>query len=693
MANLNRIVYLSEEQKNTLFSTGSVTSGTTTITYSDNDIYITPQEYDNTPTSGSNNLITSGAVYDAISLIPTITESTVSSWGFTKNIGTVTSVQVQATSPVVSSTSTSQTGSLNTTISLANNYGDTKNPYASKTAHYVLAGPSSGSGSAAPAFRSLVTADIPDLSTSYVSVISGVTDVTFDSSTRKLQKTINGLATDITTLAIVPGTTSGAAIGGLTGSNSCTASGEGSFAFGSGSQATGKCSVAIGLQAKASGLYAVAIGGYHSSLGYTEANGAASVAFGLGSHSEAPYAVSMGQKSYATGFGSLAVGHTTTASGLYSTALGKGTESRGGSGLTIGEYNIIDETAPLNATTAYGYNKGSYAFTIGNGTSDTRSNALTVDWNGNLDLAGGIKTNKITAPQASGSTTYTSGTAGQVLTTDGTNIYWGNESIPGSDEIMWNGSNLGATPSPSNVESAIETVYNAITDTKNTAGSTDTSSKIYLIGATSQAVNPQTYSDNEVFATSGVLTAKTFNSTSLTASYAVSTDANKNLVSTNLTVSDPTASGTGITYIATISQGATGKITATKSTVRSASTSQTGVTQYTAANLNTWINQLGAGSSTPVDADYYISQYVGGGTTTTTYHRRPMSALWNYVKGKITAGTYWANIKISDAAAYNAAPEMATLKLNGNTSATAASTSNVTLVYDTTLQALNFVFA
>lgn len=46
------------------------------------------------------------------------------------------------------------------------------------------------------------------------------------------------------------------------------------------------------------------------------------------------------------------------------------------------------------------------------------------------------------------------------------------------------------------------------TDTKNTAGSTDTSSKIYLIGATSQAANPQTYSDNEVFATSGVLTTK-----------------------------------------------------------------------------------------------------------------------------------------------------------------------------------------
>lgn len=48
----------------------------------------------------------------------------------------------------------------------------------------------------------------------------------------------------------------------------------------------------------------------------------------------------------------------------------------------------------------------------------------------------------------------------------------------------------------------------SFTDTKNTAGSTDTSSKIFLIGATSQAANPQTYSDNEVYATSGVLTTK-----------------------------------------------------------------------------------------------------------------------------------------------------------------------------------------
>ena len=45
------------------------------------------------------------------------------------------------------------------------------------------------------------------------------------------------------------------------------------------------------------------------------------------------------------------------------------------------------------------------------------------------------------------------------------------------------------------------------TDTKNTTGSTDTSDKIYLVGATSQAINPQTYSDNQVYVTNGQLDA------------------------------------------------------------------------------------------------------------------------------------------------------------------------------------------
>ena len=51
-----------------------------------------------------------------------VTETTVSNWGFTKNTGTVTSVRVQAGTGLSSSTSTAQTSSLNTTISIADGY-------------------------------------------------------------------------------------------------------------------------------------------------------------------------------------------------------------------------------------------------------------------------------------------------------------------------------------------------------------------------------------------------------------------------------------------------------------------------------------------------------------------------------------------------------------------------------------------
>ena len=56
-------------------------------------------------------------------------------------------------------------------------------------------------------------------------------------------------------------------------------------------------------------------------------------------------------------------------------------------------------------------------------------------------------------------------------------------------------------------------------------------------------------------------------------------------------------------------------------------------------SANALINALDNGGSVPADNDYFISQYVNGGTTRKTYHRRPMSALWTYIKGKINADT------------------------------------------------------
>ena len=64
-----------------------------------------------------------------------------------------------------------------------------------------------------------------------------------------------------------------------------------------------------------------------------------------------------------------------------------------------------------------------------------------------------------------------------------------------------------------------------------------------------------------------------------------------------------------------------------------------GGTGETTANAaaNAFINSLTTGTDIPKDADYYVCQSVGGGTTTTTYHRRPVSKLWEYIKGKISS--------------------------------------------------------
>ena len=80
--------------------------------------------------------------------------------------GTVTSVT--GTSPVLSS------GGTTPDISLASGYGDTQNPYAAKTATYVLAGPTTGAA-AVPTFRALASTDIPALN--YVSSVTGTAPV------------------------------------------------------------------------------------------------------------------------------------------------------------------------------------------------------------------------------------------------------------------------------------------------------------------------------------------------------------------------------------------------------------------------------------------------------------------------------------------------------------------------------------
>lgn len=115
----------------------------------------------------------------------------------------------------------------------------------------------------------------------------------------------------------------------------------------------------------------------HAEGGNTQANGICSHAEGSGTQSDVQYAHSEGYRSRASGKASHSEGSTTLASGNYSHAEGLGTYALSECQHTSGKYNLLDSSEK-------------YVYIIGNGTDKTRSNALTLDWNGNLWLSGDV---------------------------------------------------------------------------------------------------------------------------------------------------------------------------------------------------------------------------------------------------------------------------------------------------------------
>ena len=144
-------------------SGSKLTDTVTTVTTTGNGNAITSISATNgaiTATKGST-FLTSYTQTDPIfsaSVAANIQQTDINSWNSkTDNIGTVTSVKVQASTPLQSSVNTAQSGTLDTTISFIN-----------QSVNTVLAGPSSGTAAAAPTFRSLVAADIPNLAWSKI---------------------------------------------------------------------------------------------------------------------------------------------------------------------------------------------------------------------------------------------------------------------------------------------------------------------------------------------------------------------------------------------------------------------------------------------------------------------------------------------------------------------------------------------
>lgn len=175
--------------------------------------------------------------------------------------------------------------------------------------------------------------------------------------------------------------------------------GEYSTALGSACIATGNSSFSTGLACEATAPYSTAVG--KGSF----ATGEAGLSSGLMT-TAGREAFASGRQTKATGRGSLATGNTTTASGQYSVAEGQSTTASSSYSHASGLGSVAKDTGAYAegnytiASSSYQHVQGkfnvedaseTYAHIVGNGTSNSaRSNAHTLDWNGNAEYAGDV---------------------------------------------------------------------------------------------------------------------------------------------------------------------------------------------------------------------------------------------------------------------------------------------------------------
>lgn len=145
-----------------------------------------------------------------------------------------------------------------------------------------------------------------------------------------------------------------------------------SHAEGCNTTASGNNSHAEGLRAKASSYCSHAEGYYTTASGnYSHAEGYSTTASSQAAHSEGYQTTASGYQSHAEGCNTTSSGNTSHSEGFHTIASGKYSHVQG-------KYNVEDTN-------------NVYAHIVGNGSADTkRSNAHTLDWDGNAWFAGNV---------------------------------------------------------------------------------------------------------------------------------------------------------------------------------------------------------------------------------------------------------------------------------------------------------------
>ena len=161
-----------------------------------------------------------------------------------------------------------------------------------------------------------------------------------------------------------------------------------SVAFGVNCKAENACTFARGEGAIASGQYSYSSGKNTEATGmYAHAEGMNTTASNSSAHAEGINTVASGTYSHAEGSNTQAMGICSHAEGWYAKASGAYSHASG--------YNTVAAYEKQTVHGAYNNNQSTNLYELGNGTSDTnRSNAFSVDKNGNAIMQGGVILNQ-----------------------------------------------------------------------------------------------------------------------------------------------------------------------------------------------------------------------------------------------------------------------------------------------------------
>ena len=148
----------------------------------------------------------------------------------------------------------------------------------------------------------------------------------------------------------------------------------------------GTKSVALGSNVEASGSYSHAEGIYTTASGEaSHAEGYNTMASNYDSHAEGAGTEASGEVSHAEGDGTIASGDISHAEGCGAEASGFTSHAEGYGTIASSEYQHVQGKYNIEDSA------NTYAHIVGNGTDDERSNAHTLDWDGNAWFAGNVK--------------------------------------------------------------------------------------------------------------------------------------------------------------------------------------------------------------------------------------------------------------------------------------------------------------